>query len=149
MRLHLAIVSDPSCKYLDEEYKTPTRTLSVEDIFEKKNHNIMMIDIAATLNYAKFDEVKYYKTTFDMQTKLKEIYGGDENVRRAKEKSLRGKFDQMRMREDENVAKYVERIKANVSAIRAFGGEIKEEIFVSKVLRNLLLIYVIRVSSIQ
>ena len=34
-----------------------------------------------------------------MWNKLKDIYGGDENVRRDKVESLRGKFDQMRMRE--------------------------------------------------
>ena len=39
----------------------------------------------------------------------------------------------MRMREDENIAKYVERIKASVSAIRASGGEMKEETVISKV----------------
>ena len=39
----------------------------------------------------------------------------------------------MRMREDKNVAKYVEIIKANVSAIRAPKGEIKEETIVSKI----------------
>ena len=39
----------------------------------------------------------------------------------------------MRMREDENVAKYVERIKASVSAIRASRGEIKEETVVRKI----------------
>ena len=33
----------------------------------------------------------------------------------------------MRMREDENIAKYVERIKASVSAIKASGGDIKDE----------------------
>ena len=54
-----------------------------------------------------------------MWTKLKDIYGGDDNVRRDKAKSLRGHFDQMKMREDENIAKYVERIKASVSAIKA------------------------------
>ena len=84
MRLHLATISDQSCKYLYTEYKTPTRTLSVEDIAEKKNHNIMMIDIASTLSYAKFDEVKDCKTAHEMWTKLKYIYGGDDNVRRAK-----------------------------------------------------------------
>ena len=61
MRLHLATISGLGCKYLDIEYKTPTRTLSVEDIVEKKNHNIMMIDIASPLNYVEFDEVKYAK----------------------------------------------------------------------------------------
>ena len=54
----------------------------------------------------------------------------------------------MRMREDENVAKYVERIKASFSEIRASGGEIKEEIFVSKILKTLLPIFAIKVSTI-
>ena len=43
----------------------------------------------------------------------------------------------------------MERIKASVSAIKASGGDIKEETFVSKVLKTLLPIYAIRVSSIQ
>ena len=34
----------------------------------------MMIDIASTLNYAKFDEVKGCDTAHDMWTKLKDIY---------------------------------------------------------------------------
>ena len=84
-----------------------------------------------------------------MWVKLKEIYGGDDNVRRAKVESLRGQFGQMKMREDENIAKYVERIKVSVSAIGASLGEIKEETVISKVLRTLLPIYAIRVSAIQ
>ena len=55
----------------------------------------------------------------------------------------------MRVREDENVPKYVERIKASISTIRASGREIKEETVVTKILRTLLPIYAIRVSTIQ
>ena len=58
MRLHLASIGDSGCKYLDEEYTTPIGTLFVGDIAEKKNHNTMMIDIASTLNYEEFDEIK-------------------------------------------------------------------------------------------
>ena len=94
----------------------------------------MMIDIASALSYEEFDEIKDQTTTHQMQNKLKEIYGGDDNVKRAKAENLRGKFDQMKMREDEDIAKYVKRIKESVSAIKASGGEIKEEIFISKVL---------------
>ena len=36
MRLHLVTISDLGCKYLDVEYKTPTSTLSIEDLAEKK-----------------------------------------------------------------------------------------------------------------
>ena len=62
----------------------------------------MMIDIVSTLSYEEFDEIQDYKNTFEMWIKLKEIYGGDDNVKRAKAESLRGQFDQMKMREDEN-----------------------------------------------
>ena len=74
MRLHLATISDLGCKYLDKEYKTPTRTLLIRHIAEKKNHNVMMIDIASTLSYAEFDEIKDYKSTYTMWNKIKEIY---------------------------------------------------------------------------
>ena len=81
-------------------------------------------------------------------TKLKDIYGGDDNVRISKEEILRGQFDQMKMREDENIAKYVERIKTSVSTIKASRGDIDDKRVVSKVLRNILPIYAIRVSTI-
>ena len=44
----------------------------------------MMREIASTLSYEEFDDIKDYKSTFDMWNKLEEIYGGDDNVRRAK-----------------------------------------------------------------
>ena len=71
MRLHLATINDFRCKYLDEEYQTPIKTLSVGDIVEKKNHNIMMIDIASTLSYVKFDEIKDCKLAYTMWNKIK------------------------------------------------------------------------------
>ena len=55
----------------------------------------------------------------------------------------------MKLREDENIAKYVKRIKASVSAIKASGGDIDDKIVVSKVFKILLPIYTIRVSTIQ
>ena len=51
----------------------------------------------------------------------------------------------MKMREDENIAKYVDEIKTSVSAIKASGGKIDDVIVVSKVLITLLPIYAIRV----
>ena len=71
MRLHMETISNSSCQHLDIEYKTPSRTLSVEDI-------------TSTLSYVEFDEVKDQTIAHAMWIKLKDIYGGDENVRRAK-----------------------------------------------------------------
>ena len=83
MRLHLASIGDSGLTRLDAEYVTPSGTLTVGNITEKKTHNTMMIDIASALSYEEFDDVKDYKTEFEMWNKLKAIYGGDDNVRRA------------------------------------------------------------------
>ena len=58
MKLHLATIGDSSLEYMVIFYKAPTGTLTMEHIAEKKNHNIMMIDIASALNYVEFDKVK-------------------------------------------------------------------------------------------
>ena len=105
MCLHLVTISDLGCKYLDIEYKTPTKRLSVEEISKNKNHNIIMIEIVSGHNYVEFVEAKSWTTAYDMWIKLKFIDGRDDNVRRVKAKSLREQFDQIKIREDENIAK--------------------------------------------
>ena len=86
MRLHLASIGDTGLKYLDVEYVEPSGTLFVNDIPKKKTHNNMMIDIAFSLSYEEFDEIKDCKSAFDMWNKLVEIYGGDDNVKEPKQK---------------------------------------------------------------
>ena len=89
MRLHLASIGDIGLKYVDVEYVETSTTLSINDITKKKTHNNMMIDIVSALSYEEFDEIKDCKTTHPMWNKLKEIYGGDDNVRRSKLESIR------------------------------------------------------------
>ena len=55
----------------------------------------------------------------------------------------------MKMREDENITNYSKRIKASVSAIGASRGKIKDATVVNKVLRTLIPIYAVIVSTIQ
>ena len=43
---------------MDNNYVADVGPFSMDTILEKKNHNIMMIDIASTLNYVEFVEVK-------------------------------------------------------------------------------------------
>lgn len=52
------------------------------------------------------------------------------------------------MKEGENIFQYSEMIKDCVSAIKAIGGKIYDETIINKILRSLLPIYAIRVSSI-
>ena len=63
-----------------------------------------MLEIASTLRYLEFEDVKDCTTAKDIWDILHTIYGGDTNVLRAKAKSLRGKFEEMRMVEGETIA---------------------------------------------
>ena len=81
-----------------------------------------MLEIASALRYVKFDDIKGCDTAKKMWDSLHYIHGGDKNVQRAKSESLRGKFDDMRMEEGENIAQYVARIKEFVNEIKGAIG---------------------------
>ena len=130
------------------DHTNPVGPLTVEDL-RKKEHNQGMLEIASALSYAKYDDIKGCDTTHKMWTTLSTIYGGDQNVQRAKRESLRGNFDGMKMEEGENVVQYILRMKEVVNAIRILGTLIQVKIVSRKYLRILLLIYAIRVSAIQ
>ena len=131
------------------EHVDPTRVPTAEDMKKKKEHNQATLEIASALSYVKFDDIKGHGTTKKIWDALHTIYGGDKNVQRAKSKSLRGKFDEMRMEEGKSIAQYVARIKEVVSEIKGAIGQIDDDTILSKVLRTLLPIYAIRVLAIH
>ena len=98
IKLQLETIGDTCLKFLNTKYVSPPDPLTMDQMVENKNHKTMMIGIDFALNYVEFDEVKYCPTTREMWNKLQKIQGRDDNVRRAKAKSLRGQFDQMKMR---------------------------------------------------
>ena len=149
MKLHLGSIGDYAQNSIVTEHVDPTGAPTAEDMKNKQEHNQTMLEIASALSYAEFDDIKGCNTAFKMWKALLDIYGGDQNVQRAKRESLRGKFDDMRMEENENAVQYGARIKEVVSAIRCLGGQLDEDTVNSKYLRTLLPIYAIRVSAIQ
>lgn len=70
---------------------------------EKHEHNCMIIELASSLSDAKFEDIKACTTVKEMWDKLKLVHCGDKNILRAKAESLRGKFDDLRMKEAENI----------------------------------------------
>ena len=77
---------------------------TIENMRKKIEHNQTMLEIASTLRYAEFDDIKSLDSAKKMWDALHTIYGGDENVLRAKSESLRGKFNDMKMQEGDNIA---------------------------------------------
>ena len=103
MKLNLGSISDYSQNSIVTEHVDPTGTLTAEELKNKADHNQTMLEIVSALNYAKFDDIKGCDTALKMWKALSDIYGGDQNVQREKRESLRGKFDDMKIEEGENV----------------------------------------------
>ena len=122
MKLHLGSIDDYAHTSITADHVTPVGPLTADDMNKKKEHNQAMLEIASALSYAEYDDIKGRSTTHQMWKTLSDIYGGDDNVKRAKRESLRGKFDDMKMEKGENVAQYGARMKEVVSAIRSLGG---------------------------
>ena len=78
--------------------------------------------------------------------KLKNLYEGDEKV---KLQLHRAKFENLKMKESENIASYLLRVDEVANSIIGLGEEFNESIIVQKVLRSLSLRYDAKVSSIE
>ena len=111
MKLHLGSIGDYAQTSIIVDHITPAGPFIAEDLRKNKEHNQAMLEISLTLSYAEYDDIKGCDTTHKMWTALSTIYGGDQNVQRAKRESLRGKFDDMKMEEGENASQYGARMK--------------------------------------
>ena len=111
MKLHLGGLGDHAQYTITIEHFNPIGAPSTKDMRKKKEHNQAMLEISSTLSYAEFDDIKGLENVKKMQDALTTIYGRDTIVLIAKAKMIRGKFDDMRMEEGENIVQYVARIK--------------------------------------
>ena len=139
MKLHLGGLGDYSKSTINTENVEPTRDSTLDDLKKKKEHNQAMLKLASTLSYSEFDDIKGCNSTKKMWDVIEMIYGGDKNVMRAKSGILRGKFNDMRMEDGENIVQYFSRIKDVVNVIRGANGIIDDDTILRKVLRNFFL----------
>ena len=88
MKLQLGSIGDHAQTKITVEHVDPIGVPTTEDMKKKKAHNQAMLEIASALSYAKFDDIKGFKSTFQMWEALLNIYGGDENSQREKREAL-------------------------------------------------------------
>ena len=58
MKLHLGGLGDHAQSTITTEHVDPIGALVVDDLKRKKWHNQEMLEIASTLSYSKFDDIK-------------------------------------------------------------------------------------------
>ena len=91
----------------------------------------------------------HYKSTKEIWDKIVTSYEGDDQVKRAKLQTLRIKYENLRMYNDESVANYFLRVDEIFNCMKNLGEEIKEVVVVEKVLRFLSPRFESKVSAIE
>jgi hypothetical protein len=82
-----------------------------------KAKNARLNDLSDTI----FTKVAHCKSTKDIWDKIRNIYEGDSKVKEAKLQTYRGQFEQLKMKEDEDIAAYFLRVDETVNAIIGLG----------------------------
>lgn len=121
MNLYLSRIGDNSIYQLDNRYTVSNHPMNFEQLIKKKDHNSLMIKITYALNDLQFDDVKNCINAKQMWEKIEHVHYEDPNIFRDQKKNLRGKYDDMRMKECESDTHYVNQIKV-VSVIRSMLG---------------------------
>ena len=98
-----------------------------------KDLNVILCGLTNTI-LVKFIQCK---TSKQAQDKLKIIYEGAPKVKESKIQTYKGQFESLKMKEEDNIGKYLLRVNEVVNAIRDLRGELKEREVVDKVLRTL------------
>jgi hypothetical protein len=96
-----------------------------------------------------FTKVAHCKSAKEIWDKLQNIYEGGSKVKAAKLQTYRGQFEQLKMKEDENIAPFFLRVDETVNAIIGLGEEIKESVIVQKVLRSLPMRFDPKISTLE
>ena len=81
--------------------------------------------------------------------KLENICAGDSKVKREKIQTLKAQFEGLKMKEEENISEYFERVDNIVNAVRGLGQEVSDNELVDKILRTLPMIYNSKVSTLE
>eukprot|EP00253_Pinus_taeda_P023332 PITA_23332 len=77
------------------------------------------------------------KTAKEVWSKLENIYAGDSKVKEAKLQIYRENFEQLKMKEDENIAAYFQHVDETTNTLEGLGELVDTKIVVQKILRTL------------
>ena len=77
------------------------------------------------------------------------LYAGDSKVKSSKPQTFRAQFEGLKMKDKENISEYFERVDNIVNAIRGLGVEVPNNEIVEKILRALIMLYNLKVSTLE
>jgi hypothetical protein len=131
-------------------YTTPTVPPTNDKAVKLGENNSKAINALLNgLSDTVFTKVAHCKSAKEIWDKLRNIYEGDSKVKAAKLQTYRGQFEQLKMKEDEDITTYFLRVDEIVNAIIGLGEEIEESVIVQKVLRSLPMRFNPKISALE
>ena len=82
-------------------------------------------------------------------TRLQNIYEGDTKFKETKLQTYRGLFEQLKMKEDEDIAAYFLWVDETMNAIIGLGEEIEESVIVQNILRSFPMRFNPKISTLE
>jgi hypothetical protein len=96
-----------------------------------------------------FTKVAHCKSAKEIWDKLQNIYEGDTKVKVTKLQTYRGQFEQLKMKEDEDITTYFLRVDETMNEIIGLGEKIEESVIVQKILRSLPMRFNPKISTLE
>ena len=81
--------------------------------------------------------------------KLETIYARYSKVKRGKLQTFKAQFEGLKIKDEENIFEYFERVDNIVNVIRGLGVEVRDNEIVEKILRTLPMLYNPKVSALE
>jgi hypothetical protein len=94
-------------------------------------------------------KVMHCSSTKEIWEKLHNIYEGDAKFKATKLQNFKGQFEQLKMKEDENIVAYFLRVDETVNEIIGLGEEVDESTISKKVLRSLPMRFDPKISALE
>ena len=86
--------------------------------------------ILSGLTETVFVKVMHCETAKEIWDKLRNIYEGDDKIKGAKLQTYRAQFENLKMKEEENIAAYFLRVDEIVNIIKGLGEKVDEQVIV-------------------
>jgi hypothetical protein len=138
MRTYIQAQGFQVCQSIVDGYIAPVVPPTNDKAVQVSENNSKATNVLSNgLSDMIFTKVAHYKSTKVIWDKLQNIYEGDTKVKEEKIETYRDQFEQLKMKEDEDITTYFLQVDEIVNAIIGLGEEIEQFVIVKKILRSL------------
>jgi hypothetical protein len=150
MKRYLMALGFDVWKFVENGYTTPA-TPPIDTTGKKIcNAKSRTVDaILGGLTNPIFFKVMHCKSSKEIWEKLEVIYEGDNKFKENKLQTYRAQFENLKMKEEENIDEYLHRVYEVVNSIGEVGEKLKDKPIVKKILRSLPMRYDAKISTIE